>query len=71
MSNERRKKGGARKEKKLQHMRESVEKRKAEAPPKDFGTDQKDIQTFKPGARNDRNQDPSRHSSGPGPMGRR
>jgi hypothetical protein len=66
MSHERRKKGGIRKDKKMQHMRDAVEQRKATGTPKDFGHDKGDIQTYKPGAKNDRNQDPSRFAGGPG-----
>lgn len=71
MSHERRKKNGERKDKKMQRMREAVEDRKASGSPKDFGTDKQDIQTFKPGAQNDRNQDPSAYKGGHGPVGKR
>jgi hypothetical protein len=71
MSHERRKKGGARKDKKLQHMRDAVEQRKAAAPPKDFGKDKPDIVTYKTGSQGDRNQDPSAFKGGIGPTGKR
>lgn len=67
---ERKKKDGQRKDKKMQRMREDVQQRKEEGGQKDFGTDQQDIQTFKPGAQNDRNQDPSAFKGGQGPSRR-
>jgi hypothetical protein len=68
---ERKKKDGQRKDKKMQRMREDVERRKEEGSPKDFGTDQQDIQTFKPGSQNDRTVDPSAHRGGIGPTNKR
>ena len=49
-----RKKGGERKDKKNERMRESVTERKLSAGPKRPSTDQQDIQTFKPGSEGDR-----------------
>lgn len=48
-----RKKGGERKDHKIERMREDVAERKAEAHPRPT-TDQNDIQTFKPGSASDR-----------------
>jgi hypothetical protein len=59
---DRKKKDGQRKDKKNARMREDEAKRQANAEPH-VSSDQKDIQTFKPGARNDRN----RHANQPPP----
>jgi len=71
MAHERKKKDGQRKDKKMERMREAVEKRKASAAPPKPTHDQKDIQTFKPGSRGDRNQDPSAFKGGKGPASKR
>jgi len=63
MSHERRKKQGQRKDKKVERMRLDVAERKANAHPHPT-TDQKDLQTFKPGSAGDR----TRHL--PPPQGR-
>ena len=68
---ERKKKDGQRKDKKMQNMREAVAERKANAAPDKPTTDQKDIQTFKPGSQGDRNQDPSAYKGGKGPTNKR
>jgi hypothetical protein len=52
---ERKKKDGHRKDKKMERMREDVKERKENAAPK-VSNDQKDIQTFKPGAPSDKNR---------------
>ena len=52
---DRKKKDGQRKDKKNQRMHEDVAERKENAKP-DPTTDQKDIQTFKPGSPNDHNR---------------
>ena len=57
MSHER-KKGGQRKDKKMERMREAVEKRHREAGGEKRTTDQQDIQTFKPGSASDRTTRP-------------
>lgn len=57
MSHER-KKGGQRKDKKMERMREAVEKRKEESGDVKPTTDQPDIQTFKPGSASDRTTRP-------------
>jgi hypothetical protein len=54
MSHER-KKGGVRKDKKVERMREDIAKRKSEAKPKKT-TDQWDIQVQKPGSASDKSQ---------------
>jgi hypothetical protein len=53
-----RKKSGERKDKKNERMRESVGERKDKEQPHPT-TDQKDIQTFKPGSQGDRNRQPN------------
>lgn len=67
MAHDRRKKGGERKDKKLQRMREAVEVRKENAGPAKPSNDQKDIVTFKSGSQNDRTVDPSAYRGGRGP----
>ena len=57
-----RKKGGERKDKKVERMREDLAERKAKAKPARPTTDQKDIQTYKPGAADDKNREPKRPS---------
>jgi hypothetical protein len=54
-----RKKAGERKDHKVSRMREDVEARKANAHEPTPGTDQEDIQRFKPGSAGDRTMDPS------------
>lgn len=53
MSHER-KKGGQRKDKKVERLRKDLEQRAARAKPKAPQTDQHDLQTFKPGAPSDK-----------------
>ena len=48
-----RKKGGARKDKKNERMREDLAERKAHAKPEKASTDQGDIVTYKPGGADD------------------
>lgn len=68
---ERKKKDGQRKDKKMQNMREAVEKRKASAAPPKPTRDEKDIITYKTGSQGDRNQDPSAYKGGKGPTNKR
>lgn len=56
-----RKKGGQRKDKKNERMREAVAERHEQQAPDKPTHDQKDVQAFKPGAPSDRNADPSFH----------
>ena len=56
-----RKKGGQRKDKKNERMREAVAERHENAGSPGPTTDQKDVQTFKPGAPSDKIADPSFH----------
>ena len=67
---DRKKKDGQRKDKKMQNMREAVEKRKTNAAPPKPTHDQKDIITYKSGSQGDHNQDPSAHKGGQGPPGK-
>lgn len=53
-----RKKDGERKDKKNERMREDLKERQESATAK-VSTDQKDVQTHKPGSQGDRNQDPT------------
>jgi len=53
-----RKKGGERKDKKNQRMREDVAQRHAEAGEPGPSTDQPDIVTYKPGHQSDHNRQP-------------
>ena len=68
---DRKKKDGQRKDKKMQNMREAVEKRKADASPAKPTHDEKDIITYKTGSQGDRNQDPSAFKGGKGPTNKR
>jgi hypothetical protein len=53
-----RKKGGVRKDKKNEQMREDVAARKQEAQQRPSGTDQGDIVSYKPGSPEDANRRP-------------
>jgi hypothetical protein len=65
---ERKKKGGKRKDKKMQRMREDVEQRKEQGEKSDHESDQKDIVTYKSGSAEDRTVDPSAFKGGRGPV---
>ncbi len=59
MAHERKKKGGERKDKKNERMREAVAERKAHAAPPRPSNDQPDIVTFKQGGADDQTRNPA------------
>jgi hypothetical protein len=64
---DRKKKDGQRKDKKNERMREDVAQRKENAAPPRPTTDQKDLQTFKPGSRGDHNRTANQPPNPKGP----